>query len=118
MNKLFFICSFFLVANGTMLSQNAKAYENLDENFRTSIKEVALPHAIDEIVFIEDMGELIDLGFDTSTYLPEGFDPYASEYEGAEYMEEPYEIDIKASMAKYYATTGVKKEKESSKPTL
>lgn len=35
---------------------------------------------LDEVVYIEDEPEL-DLGFDTSDYLPEGFDPYKSYFD-------------------------------------
>ena len=94
MSKLFFICSFFLIAHGTTQSQN---YDNRATSCaapETASLETTLPYAIDEIVFIEDTEEFIDLGFDTASYLPEGFDPYASEYEGIEYIEEPYKIDF------------------------
>ncbi len=48
----------------------------------------------DQIIFIDE--EVVDLGFDTRTYLPENFDPYASEFEGKEWIDEAdlAEIDL------------------------
>ncbi|WP_339715927.1 hypothetical protein [uncultured Kriegella sp.] len=54
---------------------------------------------IDSIVYIEEEPE-IELGFDTSDYLPEGFDPYKFYFniETVKYIESD-EIDLKDSQA-------------------
>ncbi len=91
MNKLLVICGLVLGLNGTAQPQDDDVPLGQQVEYTEKGITRALPYAINEIVFIEE--DEVELGFDTATYLPKDFNPYASEYENIEYIEED-EIEL------------------------
>ena len=91
MNKLILLSSLFLtVWNAT--PQNNQPEEDLSCMLVECHQPELVP--VDEIYFIEEE-ETIDLGFDTSAYLPENFDPYGSKYQGEDWIYlDDLEIDL------------------------
>ena len=92
MNKLILLSSLFLtVWNAT--PQNDQRNNELGCTVVECIEPETVP--VDQIVYIEDE-EVIDLGFDVNDYLPENFDPFASEFEGEEWIDEAdlEEVDL------------------------
>lgn len=63
--------------------------------FASDIHKEVEPFDLDSLEYIEEE-EVIDLGFDTADYLPEGFDPYAFYFDldSVEFIEESDLEDI------------------------
>jgi len=58
---------------------------------------------LNEVLFIEEVNEEDELGFDTSEYLPEGFNPYEVYFDlnSVEYVEADTEMDLGFDTAEY-----------------
>lgn len=65
-----------------------------EKNLPTDFNAYANPTNIEGINFMEE--DVVDLGFDTAAYLPEGFDPHEFYFDldSVEYIEEEEELDF------------------------
>ncbi len=81
MNKVIFLSSLLL----TLWSATPQD-DLVEEEFGCTVVECNQPEMVpvDQIVYIED--EEVELGFNPQDYLPDNFDPYASEFEGEEWI--------------------------------
>ncbi|MBS9461886.1 hypothetical protein KIM67_05645 [Flagellimonas sp. 389] len=87
--------------NFTVLTINAEANSETSR-FYSAINEESFQLNLNEIEFVEEESDL-DLGFNTSDYLPEGFDPYETYFDlnSLIYIEDENELHLDFSTSAY-----------------
>ncbi|ETN93939.1 hypothetical protein SAMN04487906_3294 [Zhouia amylolytica] len=95
-----FIVISSLLLGGEAVTQNSTEPYELNSNSNTieiTIEDPDNQLDLKTIEYIED-NEEFDLGFDTTPYLPKGFDPYLGSLDAIEYVDIDAELEVGANI--------------------